>query len=179
VKEKAIPTDYGPTVNALLAEPRLMALGPGTPDTSAKAALQRFDPIKDLGGPVADRDAARACLAGLWLSFDYLDEAHTVCQENEGHPERDFWHGVMHRREPDADNSKYWWRRVGTHPVLDQLRAHSTTLGYTFISAGDFVDFCEGVRDTESSGEELAQRVQLLEWQLLFDWCYRKACGLG
>jgi hypothetical protein len=28
-----------------------------------------------------------------------------------------FWHAIMHRREPDAANSKHWWRQVGTLPV--------------------------------------------------------------
>lgn len=155
-----------------------MPLGPGTLDESAREPLRTYDPMTDLGRPVVDRDAAFACHAGLWLYFDGLDESHAISQENEGHPERDFWHAIMHRREPDASNSKYWWRRVGAHPVLDQLRTRCTELGYTFVSPQDFVDYCEATRDTKSTGEELAQRVQLLEWQLLFDWCYRQACGL-
>jgi hypothetical protein len=162
-------------VNALLAEPRQMPLGPGRPDPSVAATLRAFDPTTDLGKTVGDRDAARACLAGLWLYFDGLDEAHAVCQENEGHPERDFWHAIMHRREPDPDNSKYWWRRVGLHPVLDQLCTASAGIDYTFVSPYDFVDYCEAMRDMGGPGEQLAQRVQLLEWQLLFDWCFRKA----
>ena len=156
-----------------------MPLGPGVLDESAVAALRAVDPVTDLGRDVVDRDAARACLAGLWLYCDGLDEAHTVCQENEGHAERDFWHAIMHRREPDAVNSKYWWRRVGAHPVLDQLRERAPGVGYAFLSPETFVDFCEKVRNTGSAMEELAQRVQLLEWQLLFDWCYQKACGLA
>lgn len=33
------------------------------------------------------------------------------------------------------------------------------------------VDFCERVRGTGTADEELAKRVQLLEWKLLFNWC--------
>lgn len=83
----------------------------------------------------------------------------------------------MHRREPDPSNSKYWWRRVGPHPVLGQLRERATALGYTFTSPEAFVDVCERVRGTGSADEDLARRVQLLEWQLLFDHCYRGAAG--
>jgi hypothetical protein len=84
------------------------------------------------------------------------------------------WHGIIHRREPDG-NSKYWWRLVGEHPVLDMLRVEATAIGYEFRGPDEFVDFCETVRGTGKADEELAKRVQLLEWQLLFGWCWQKA----
>jgi hypothetical protein len=79
----------------------------------------------------------------------------------------------MHRREPDAWNSKYWWRLVGAHPVLEQLRAQAPKVGYTFTTPEAFVDFCERVRGSGSAEEEVAKRVQQLEWELLFDYCFR------
>jgi len=170
------PARYGVVVSALLAEARLAALGPGSPEPEVDVELRRFDSDTDLGVPVKDRDAARACLSGLWLYFDYLDESHAISQELEN-PDGSFWHAIMHRREPDPSNSQYWWRRVGAHPVLGLLRENAPKLGYDFTTPEAFVDFCERVRDSRSSDEGLARRVQLLEWQLLFDWCYRKAVG--
>jgi hypothetical protein len=151
--------------------------GPARFMRGATAALRAFDPMKDLGRQVVDRDAAFACHSGLWLYFNSLDEAHAICQENEGHPERDFWHAIVHRREPDASNSKYWWRRVGSHPVLKRLVEEAHSLGYRYTNPLDFVDFCERVRDSGTPDEEIAKQVQLLEWRLLFDHCYRKAIG--
>lgn len=170
------PTAYGPVVAGLLAVPRLPELGPGTPAPAARAVLHRFDPARDLGRPVVDVDAARACLAGLWLVFDHLDESHTISQELHT-AEGSFWHAVMHRREPDAFNSKYWWRRVGPHPVLDQLREQSPDVGYRYTTPEAFVDECERVRGTGTAAEETARRVQLLEWQLLFAHCHTLAVG--
>ena len=83
----------------------------------------------------------------------------------------------MHRREPDPFNSKYWWRKVGPHPVLDALRRFAGQVEHRFTSPEAFVDFCERVRGTGSADEETARRVQLLEWQRLFDHCHRLAVG--
>jgi hypothetical protein len=155
------PARYGPDVAALLAEPRLAPLGPGSPVQSVRPKLESLH-------------LAPLCLIGLWLYFDFLDESHKLSQDLET-PDGNFWHALMHRREPDASNSKYWWRRVGNHPVLDLLRKHAPALGYPFTTPEAFVDFCEAVRDSDTTDELVAKRVQLLEWQLLFDHCYRKA----
>ncbi len=166
--------DYGPAVARLLGEPRLAELGPGSLDTTARAALRAFDPLTDLGGTVVSREFALACHSGLWLYHDGLDESHTISQDLPS-AEGSFWHAIMHRREPDAFNSKYWWHRVGPHPVLDQLREQAPALGYGYTTPEAFVDVCERVRGTAGADEEVAKRVQLLEWQILFDWCYLKA----
>ncbi|MBA4189389.1 MAG: hypothetical protein C0467_15440 [Planctomycetaceae bacterium] len=166
---------YPAAVAELLAAQPCAPLGPGTPDASVRAKLAALDAAA-LGGRIVDRDMAACCRSGLWLAFNYLDESHKISQEVETRT-GSFWHAIMHRREPDPFNSKYWWRRVGSHPVLDQLREQATPLGYTFTTPEAFVDFCERVRDTDTPDEKLAQQVQLLEWRLLFDHCYRKAVG--
>lgn len=149
------PTAYGPAVAAILGDgARLMPLGPGTPNEAMRAKLQALD-------------LPPAARAGLWLYHDFLDESHTISQDI-ADSTGSFWHAIMHRREPDAWNSKYWWNRVGSHPVLKQLVEQAPAVGYTFTTPAVFVDFCEKVRDTGTPAEDLARRVQLLEWQLLF-----------
>ncbi len=120
---------------------------------------------------LTNADAAQCCLAGLWLYHDFLDESHHISQDVDS-TEGSFWHAIMHRREPDAANSKYWWRRVGNHPVLDRLRAESLGIGYAFTDPFAFVDYCERLRDSGTPEEESAKKVQLLEWRLLFDYCF-------
>ncbi len=151
-------TQYGPAVAELLRTPRTPALGPGQPVRAVQAQL-------------AALTLPPGCLSGLWLYFDFLDESHTISQDLHT-SEGSFWHAIMHRREPDAWNSKYWWRKVGAHPVLKQIGKHAASLGYAYTNPLDFVDDCERVRGSDSQEEEQVKRVQLLEWQLLFDHCF-------
>jgi hypothetical protein len=123
---------------------------------------------------VADADFARCCLAGLWLHHDCLDEAHTLAQEVHT-PSGSYWHAIMHRREPDAGNSKYWWRRVGNHPVFAQLGEAASRLGWRAWDPEAFVDACENERGRGGEREVLLRQVQRVEWNLLFAWCYDRA----
>ncbi len=98
----ATPLDYPPKIAELLKADRLTPLGPGTPNESVRAALAALT-VESAFAPhtVRDRDMAAACLAGLWLYHDFLDESHAISQEI-GTPTGSYWHGLMHRREPDA-----------------------------------------------------------------------------
>jgi hypothetical protein len=138
--------------------------------------------------PIPHPENAQACLAGLWLYHDFLDESHRLSQDIEN-VNGSFWHGIMHRREPDPDNARYWFRRVGEHPIFDPLRQAAVRLVSESSPAPDaiflkmqskwdpfaFIDLCEVVRGTASECEQLCRRVQLCEWQLLFDHSYRNA----
>ena len=71
-----------------------------------------------------DQRNKRCIESGLLLLWDFLDESHEISQtmEGKGSPRTaDYWHGIMHRREPDAGNASYWFCRVGSHPALDHL----------------------------------------------------------
>nr|BAL53680.1 hypothetical conserved protein [uncultured Planctomycetota bacterium] len=176
-----------------LVQPRLMALGPGQTVSEKRPALVRLRP-QDLLAPdqtLRDLHAASCCLAGLWLLYDFLDECHRICQRIHT-PEGSYWHAFMHRREPDEDNSKYWWHRVGDHPIFPKLAERAAQLAgalgelpqqATWLCDGKywqpfaFVDLCASVRGTGSILETLCQQIQLAEWQLLFDHCYSLAVG--
>jgi hypothetical protein len=113
-----------------------------------------------------------ACLAGLWLLAGDLDKSHTISQSI-GNRNGSFWHGIMHRREGDYSNAKYWLRRAAPHRVLDLL-AESRY--------GDplrFVEACERAvtsnADEQTAMVESLRQLQWLEWQQLFVHCLNEA----
>jgi len=59
--------------------------------------------------------------AGLYLLNDDLATSHTLAQVHEGEPLADYWHAIIHRREGDYGNSRYWFGRAGQEPVLAQI----------------------------------------------------------
>ena len=122
------PAQYASSVAALLREPRLMPLDRGEPNRTAFDQLRALDEVLLFDGqPVRHRELARACLAGLWLYHDFLDEAHRISQSLHGR-EGSYWHGIMHRREGDFANAKYWFRRVGRHPIHETLNLSARAL---------------------------------------------------
>src|SRR2546430_2293455 len=113
------PSSYSAVLAPLLTREDLNELGPGSPNSSLRSQLAKLTVEFAFGGKVANREMAEACLAGVWLLHDFLDESHKISQSIET-ATGSIWHGIMHRREPDYGNAKYWFHRVGAHPVFKQ-----------------------------------------------------------
>lgn len=102
-----------------ITQPGPAALGPESRSgTLAQADLNhRLDELFKHHHQPAKAELIRALLL-LW--HDHLDVSHVISQGIEN-PDGSFVHGIMHRREPDYWNSKYWFRRVGQHPSFVDL----------------------------------------------------------
>ena len=129
------PQTYAPAIVELLQSEVSSDLGPGKSQADARPALARLTP-ESVCAPhaIKDMDMARACLAALWLRHDFLDESHRISQDIEN-PTGSFWHGIMHRREGDFGNAKYWFRRVGKHPIFEPLALSARELAASATSA--------------------------------------------
>jgi hypothetical protein len=181
---------YGPVLAKLLETDRRRPLDAGKPNASARAALEGLSVETAFAhAGVVDGDMASCCVSAVWLVHDYLNESHAISQEIDT-PSSSFWHGILHRREGDFSNAKYWFRRVEKHPVLDQLgqragemaavRGEERIVKKLISGAWDpmaFVDLCESVVGGHGNSRELCLDIQQAEWELLFDHCYRGAVG--
>lgn len=186
------PLAAAPVVADLLADPRVPPIGPGAPVRARLATLQALTPQSLCQeGPVRDLLMARCCLAGLWLRYDFLDLSHEVSQTIDT-PSGSYWHGMMHRREGDFANAKYWFRRAGRHPFTAEFShqlsercsmwGHLATRGIVPRNADEswkamhFVDSCESalIHDDRALEAE-CQAVAWLEWHSLFGFCWRQA----
>ena len=182
------PECYGSACASLLQRDPLSPLGPGSPNDAVRAALERLDVAAVVGEqPARDVDMAHCCIAALWLRHDFLDASHSISQ-GIASTSGSFWHGIMHRREPDYSNAKYWFRRVGDHPLYGPLLTAVRQLvgddqelggltGQATWDAVAFVDLCAEANGSGKPIEETCRRIADLEWQLLFDYCYRQATG--
>lgn len=159
------PAAYGPALGELLREPRLPGLACGPPAAAFTARLAAFAQTQ------SGDAASQALVAGLYAHFDFWDEAHDCVQRADDQGGW-YWHAILHRREPDAGNAQYWFRRVERHPVVIEMTREP---GYGSPAA--FVKLCDRVRGSASAEEQRAKELQLLEWERLFDWCYRRVAA--
>jgi len=165
---------------------RLVVSGDGNP--AAKKQLDGLTPA-DLFIPMSGKSAddQKAALSGLWLWHDWLDQSHTLSQSLDNKT-GSFWHAILHRREGDFSNSKYWYARAEGHPAVQVLANQAGSvvnqmpadkLLFRIVANGwdprALVDLVQEVHDDPSDARHSAAvSLQQLEWRVLFDHCTRK-----
>ena len=184
--------DYGPVLAPLVSGDRCRPLDHGRPDSHMRSALKLATVEAAFAQtPLADRDMAECVISGVWLLHDFLDDSHTISQGVET-TTGSFWHAIMHRREGDFSNAKYWFRRVGAHEVLDDLSQAAAelppdpatlSLSQRVLKGGRLdpfamVDACEAALRSSGPAADFCRRLQQLEWELLFDFSYRRATAV-
>jgi hypothetical protein len=159
-----------PELMRSLSEPAWVAVFPGAPHRS------------------------RLCLAAALLQIhDFWAASHDAAQRADDQGERSvsaYWHGIAHRREPDAGNAAYWFRRVGKHPNVPLLAgearplldAHGDArLAERLCSRGEWnamamIDLCTAARPGTPT-EALARRLQRLEIWILLEATFAQIAG--
>jgi hypothetical protein len=162
------------------AEPPELGPGPRAGVLSLADLRQRIASGAKGAGLTGERADLIRALAFLW--HDHLEPAHEIAQQIDD-ADGSFVHAIMHRREPDYSNSKYWWRRVGNHPCFPALAQrvdallrskNEQKLASQLIRAGlwdpfAFVDACEEAAGRPASAPhvQLLRSVQAIEFEVL------------
>lgn len=177
--------DLRPAVAGLLNTGEPAHLGPGRREgVLAKAELHAsvFDALSGAALPHAQQQLVLALLL-LW--HDHLEASHTISQ-GISTVDGSFVHAMMHRREPDYWNSKYWWRHAGQHPAFKELARRAgehlrsvnrADLGHLLLPRGTwkpdrFVDACAAVADRPANDPEvtLLRELQRMECEVFLDY---------
>lgn len=196
--ESGDDADDSPLPGLTVELPELAPRHPGRDRNWLAQLLRQVRPHQYISGDGDDVEA-EAVLAGLLQVNDYLDESHEHSQSIQGRGQDvngDYWHGIMHRREPDYGNGKYWFRRVGHHPCFDLLPAladqaleecDSPEAGHWKSRLGEatgwdgatFIDFCQQAESSSDADlKTAAKRIQWAEMLLLLDHSFRQASRL-
>lgn len=139
-----------------------------------------------------------ALKAGVLLMHDFVEESHRDSQSIEGRGEHqlgDYWHAILHRREPDYVNAKYWFRQIGSQQAFSELARHAAARLDACPSSRSldwrnrlgcpqqwkplsFVDLCESCQSANDPDlMQAAREIQRAEMLLLFRQTYRQATG--
>lgn len=181
--KETVAQEYPSALAAVIDSLGEQRLDPGRKNAEAHQRIEALDQETMFERGVEDKELAQCCLSGLLLAANYLDASHDISQDCPSQT-GSYWHGLMHRREPDYSNAAYWFRKVGTHPLYatlpaaiaphvndasPELQALATTWDPFAFNA-----VCE--RNLKGGAEqERCQSIQAVEWALLFDFCYQGA----
>lgn len=153
MRQGTLPTEIAALFEAIPQNEAMPALIPAGPKSGEAFALAEAA-IREASDP--------AVQAGIWLYVDDLDRSHRISQGLDDETGA-FWHGIMHRREGDFSNAKYWFRRARNHPAMALIEGYDP---YAFV---------DQVAESPAENPENLVDLQRREWSALFTWCAERA----
>lgn len=115
---------------------------------------------------------------GLLYALDDLDGSHRIFQETPGDLAA-YWHGMIHRREGDFDNARYWFRRAGQLSFFAALHGRASANSAQMAKQSNWDPYlltgqCEQARFGADDAIPELTNLQRSEFEILFDYCWRQ-----
>ena len=173
---------YGDFIDRLfIHEELLRKLIPSEPTNTE--LLLRVRAVEDAalsgGRTIGDPGSFELVRGALFYALDALNEAHAFFQDAPGGL-GSYWHGMLHRREGDFDNARYWFRRAGELPCFGDLHRAASAFSADMAKQANWDPYlltgeCEQARfGAEESVAELV-RLQRVEFDGVFDYTWRQS----
>jgi hypothetical protein len=165
----------------LLNTPEPPSLGPGP--RTGREELASLSPRLDqaLAGLSPAAEKLIRSLVLLW--HDHLEQSHSLSQEIQSR-DGSYAHGIMHRREPDYGNARYWFQRVGDHPCYSAIGERvqklegapakemiSRLAPHRKLDPFAFIELCEEAagQSEEAPLLQFLRNVQQIEFEVLLE----------
>ena len=115
---------------------------------------------------------------GLFYFHNALEDSHKEVAKLEDSASS-YWHGMVHRRQGDFDNARYWMRRSGDHPTFAEMQSRASDASpHMARQAGWdpflFVHLCEQFRYGETEYKKEIGHLQKVEFSVIFDYVWRQ-----
>ena len=115
----------------------------------------------------------------LLYRFDAIDEAHRIVQSDTSGPGA-YLHGMIHRREGDLDNARYWFRRTGRLGFFADLHRAACSVSPEMAKQEDwdpylFVGLAEQAKFGDTDLLPHCVALQKVEFDGVFDALWHRA----
>lgn len=173
---------YSPLVDDLLTdEDLLLRLKPTEPGpVDALLRIRSADESELTGGAVlAHASHPHLIRAGLFYAYDAIDESHRIVQ-GIATDVASYWHGMLHRREGDFENARYWFRRTGRLGMFTEMHSRSAGVSPLMGRQMDWdpyvlVGQCEQARFGADLNQKELLALQRIEFEVMFDHLWHGA----
>jgi hypothetical protein len=157
---------------------RLRPTEPGSPDALRRIREAKEDELTG-SAVLADATYPRLIRAALLYAYDGIDESHHIVQELAS-GQASYWHGMLHRREGDFENARYWFRRTGRLGVFPEMHARAAAVSPLMGRQMDWdpyvlVGQCEQARFGGDVDRKELVALQRIEFEVMFDFLWRDA----
>lgn len=131
------------------------------------------------GGPIGQPEAFLLVRGALFYALDALHDAHVLFQKGSGDLDA-YWHGMVHRREGDFENARYWFRRAGELPFFGSLHHAASNTSELVARQMNwdpylFTGQCEQARYGEPELVREMAALQRIEFDTVFEYTWRQS----